>query len=339
MSSLSPRKLNPRRLPPPFATPQTLSDWLRPRLAADLFGSWGVKPGTKNVHNLWLEIAEGETDLADSIPPVRTVEVVVARIVRGDGKILIESHQELSNGDVRRRDRPLSEKMKPGESVEAALYRAVREELGLGTSVEIGTLGSRNRDENRGIVRLVPESYTKKVEERASASYPGLPARYVLHTVEAEVEGLPEGEFSTEEADEHGGLDEKAVSCKKHFWNSQLSTSAAHPLEAQHQPPGPLIALHLIGEGWGHGELEPDQRRTEEVGLPLALVEGGDGGFGSDSLAFVGGVEDELVVVDPELGVGVVGLEGDLDGGVEEGGWAREVELVDLGLLEGEVGL
>ncbi|XP_041995466.1 uncharacterized protein LOC121745576 [Salvia splendens] len=218
MSSPSPRRLNPRRLPPPFATPQTLSDWLRPRLAADLFGSWGVKPGTKNVHNLWLEITEGETDLADSIPPVRTVEVVVARIVRGDGKILIESHQELSNGDVRRRGRPLSEKMKPGESVEAALYRAVREELGLGSSVEIGTLGSGNRDENRGIVRLVPESYTKKVEERASASYPGLPARYVLHTVEAEVEGLPEGEFSTEEADEYGGLDEKAVSCKKHFW-------------------------------------------------------------------------------------------------------------------------
>ncbi|KAL1557711.1 hypothetical protein AAHA92_08261 [Salvia divinorum] len=218
MSSLSPRRLSPRRLPPPFATPQTLSDWLRPRLAADLFGSWGVKPGTKNVHNLWLEIAEGETDLADSIPPVRTVEVVVARIVRGDGKILIESHQELSNGDVRRRGRPLSEKMKPGESVEAALHRAVREELGLGSSVEIGTLGNGNRDENRGIVRLLPESYTKKVEERASASYPGLPARYVLHKVEAEVEGLPEGEFSTEEADENLGLDEKAVSCKKHFW-------------------------------------------------------------------------------------------------------------------------
>lgn len=71
----------------------------------------------------------------------------------------------------------------------------------------------------------------------------------------------------------------------------------------------------------------------------MVLIEGGDGGFGSDPLAFVGGVEDELVVVDAELGVGVVGLEGDLDGGVEEGGGAGEVELVDIGLLEGEVGL
>lgn len=219
-----------------------------------------MKPGTKNVHNLWLEIAEGETSLADSVPPVRTVEVVVVRIIRSDGKVLIESHQELSNGDVRRRGRPLSEKMKPGESVEAAVYRAVKEELGLGSSVEIGTLGIDNcngnsgigrilpesdvKEElglgssvkigtlgidncnvNRGIVRIKPESYAKKVEERVSASYPGLPARYFLHTVEAEVEGLPEGEFSTEEVDEYGGLDEKgasaadsAVSCRKHFW-------------------------------------------------------------------------------------------------------------------------
>ncbi|KAL0299755.1 UNVERIFIED_CONTAM: hypothetical protein Sradi_6635300 [Sesamum radiatum] len=121
---------NVARLPPPFATPKSLSDWLKPRLAADLFGSWGVKPGTKN-HNLWLEIVEGETFLADSMPPVRTVEVVVVRIIRNDGRVLIESHQELSNGAVRHRCRPLSEKMKPGESVEAAVFRAVKEELGL----------------------------------------------------------------------------------------------------------------------------------------------------------------------------------------------------------------
>lgn len=194
-------------------------------MAADLFGSWGVKPGTKNVHNLWLEIAEGETALADSVPPVRTVEVAIVRILRSDGKVLVESHQELSNGDVRHRGRPLSEKMKPGESVEVAVYRAVKEELGLGSSVKIGTLGSVDCNGNSGIVRILPESYTKKVEDGVSASYPGLPARYVLHTVEAEVEGLPEGEFCTEELNEYSDLDEEgvgvadgAVSCKKHFW-------------------------------------------------------------------------------------------------------------------------
>lgn len=190
-----------------------------------------MKPGTKNVHNLWLELSEGETFLADSVPPVRTVEVVVVRIVRNDGKVLVESHQELSNGDVRHRGRPLSEKMKPGESVEAAVHRAVKEELGLGLEslVKIGTLGSVDHDSGNsisgihGTVRILPGSYAKTVEERASASYPGLPARYLLHTVVAEVEGLPEGEFCTEELNEYGDLDEKgvadcAVSCKKHFW-------------------------------------------------------------------------------------------------------------------------
>ncbi|XP_051143059.1 uncharacterized protein LOC127259635 [Andrographis paniculata] len=223
----SPR--SPRRLPPPFATPQSLSDWLKPRLSADLFGSWGVKPGTKNVHNLWLEIAEGETLLADSVPPVRTVEVVIVRIVRNDGKLLIESHQELSDGAVRHRCRPLSEKMKPGESVESAVYRAVKEELG--SLPQIASLenasDSSNGDGGNGIhekVKILPASYVKKVEERVSASYPGLPACYVLHTVDAEVEGLPEAdEFCTEEVNEYASVDDNgstdsAVSCKKHFW-------------------------------------------------------------------------------------------------------------------------
>ncbi|KAI3457934.1 hypothetical protein Pfo_014597 [Paulownia fortunei] len=216
-----PNPRNSGRLPPPFATPQSLSDWLKPRLAADLFGSWGVKSGTKNVHNLWLEIVEGETFLADSTPPVRTLEVVVVRIIRNDGKVLIESHQELSNGAVRHRCRPLSEKMKPGESVEAAVFRAVKEELG--SLVKIGTSESVDNNNCNGIVKLLPGSYVKKVEERVSASYPGLPACYVLHTVDAEVDGLPEGEFCTEEVDEYGALDERgvadcAVSCKKHYW-------------------------------------------------------------------------------------------------------------------------
>ncbi|KAK6155481.1 hypothetical protein DH2020_009729 [Rehmannia glutinosa] len=166
----TPNPQKSRRLPPPFATPQSLSDWLKPRLGADSFGSWGVKPGTKNVHNLWLEVVEGETSLTDSMPPVRTVEVVIVRIIRSDGKVLIESHQELSNGAVRYRSRPLSEKMKPGESVDAAVFRAVKEEL-----------------------------------------------------VDAEVDGLPEGEFCTEEMDEYEvseerGMADSAVSCKKHYW-------------------------------------------------------------------------------------------------------------------------
>ncbi|KAL4575708.1 hypothetical protein LXL04_011792 [Taraxacum kok-saghyz] len=191
-----------------FATPESLSDWLRPRLPSDSFAAWGTRPGTKNIHNLWIELYEGETSLADSIPPVRTVEVVVVRVRDDRDRILIESHQELSNGHVRNRSRPLSEKMKPGETVEEAVARAVKEELG---SIING------EDE---FVKIIPGSYSSKVEEKLSMSYPGLPACYVLHTVDALVHGLPDGEFCTTEDENNEILDgeEGAISCKKHYW-------------------------------------------------------------------------------------------------------------------------
>lgn len=191
-----------------FATPQSLSDWLKPRLPSDSFASWGVKPGTKNVHNLWLELSDGETCLADAIPPVRTVNVVTVRIIGKDNQILVDSHQELSDGSVRNRCRPLAEKMKSNETPEEAVIRAVKEELGsiLNDSIT---------------VRILPGSYSKKLEERNSLSYPGLPARYVLHSVDALVDGLPEeGEFCTEEAEEYADSSaaDKALFVKRHYW-------------------------------------------------------------------------------------------------------------------------
>ncbi|XP_047328184.1 uncharacterized protein LOC124931699 [Impatiens glandulifera] len=193
-----------------FATPQSLSDWLNPRLPSDSFASWGVKPGTKNVHNLWLELSEGETSLADSTPPVRTVEVVIVRVIGKHNRILVESHQELSDGSIRNRCRPLSEKMKPGESFEFAAVRAVKEELGSAIPIF----------EDGVTVRIVPDSYLQKVEERLSLSYPGLPAHYILHSVDAWVDGLPEEEFSTEEEAEYeqNRVADEAIFCKKHHW-------------------------------------------------------------------------------------------------------------------------
>ncbi|KAK4273829.1 hypothetical protein QN277_017149 [Acacia crassicarpa] len=215
--SASDHKINllPRRHN--FASPQSLSEWLKSRLPSDSFASWGVKPGTKNVHNLWLELSEGETSLADSTPPVRTVQVATVRILGKDGKILVESHQELSDGNVRKRGRPLSEKMKPSEDPESAAMRAIKEELG---SVVFGSEADLDVCE---IVTIDPNSYEMKVEERNSDSYPGLPGCYVLHTLNATVERLPEGDFCTFEVDEYEHLDgksvaDKAVSVKKHYW-------------------------------------------------------------------------------------------------------------------------
>ncbi|XP_010421274.1 PREDICTED: uncharacterized protein LOC104706760 [Camelina sativa] len=210
-----------RRSPPSqrFANPQSLSDWLESRLPSDSFAAWGVKPGTKNVHNLWLELSDGETSLADSTPPVRTVNVVTVRVIGKNGRILVESHQELSDGSIRERFRPLSEKMKPEESPDEAVIRAIKEELG---SISDGDddVGKR--------IRVIPGSYSRRVEERNSLSYPGLPARYALHSVDATVEGLPEEDFTTEEK-EYGGGDStedsvetraagKAVTVKRHYW-------------------------------------------------------------------------------------------------------------------------
>ncbi|KAF5732457.1 putative RING-H2 zinc finger protein RHA2a [Tripterygium wilfordii] len=203
-----------------FANPQSLSDWLKLRLPSDSLASWGIKPGTKNVQNLWLELAEGETSLADSSPPLRTLNVVTVRILGKDDKVLVESHQELSDGSVRKRCRSLSEKMKPYETPEEAVIRAIKEEIG-------SIFGGSNVHD---VVEILPGTYQKKVEERNSVSYPGLPARYVLHSVDARVDGLPEAEFCTEEADEYPNRQEtnaadEAVSVKRHYWKWVSSDS------------------------------------------------------------------------------------------------------------------
>ncbi|XP_021725682.1 uncharacterized protein LOC110692914 [Chenopodium quinoa] len=209
---------NPNPNSSAFPTPQSLSDWLKPRLPSDSFASWGTKPGTKNVHNLWLELADGETSLVDKSPPIRNLEVVCVRILGNDNRVLIEAHQELSDGSIRKRGRPLSEKLKSGEDIEAGVKRAIKEELG-SVIFRDNDVGNVNFDQ---IVRVLMDSYERKVEERVSVSYPGLPAVYVLHTVDAFVEGLPEGEFATEEETEYEGCDnlvaDEAVSVKRHFW-------------------------------------------------------------------------------------------------------------------------
>ncbi|XP_050877440.1 uncharacterized protein LOC127081198 [Lathyrus oleraceus] len=213
-SSLSSSSHNKNNRRHNFASPQSLSEWLKPRLPSDSFATWGVKPGTKNVHNLWLELSQGETLLEDSNPPIRTVQVVTVRVIGKDGKVLVESHQELSDGRVRERGRPLSEKMKPNEEPEMAAVRGIKEELGsvIGEETEVCD-----------IVTIDPNSYVMRVEERNSGSYPGLPGCYVLHSLNATVEGLPEGDFCTYEVDEYADSDDKkvaheAVSVKKHYW-------------------------------------------------------------------------------------------------------------------------
>ncbi|XP_002993079.2 uncharacterized protein LOC9652423 [Selaginella moellendorffii] len=201
--------------------------WLKERLpqGGALLDLWGTAPGTKRVANLWRELLEGEISLEDSRPPKRTVHVASVQIVNESGEMLVEAYQEMADGRIRPRNRPLSEKMRPGESVEEACLRGISEELGCAIDQ----------------VALLRESYQRVEEERESFSYPGLSTRYVIHTITAHVKQLPQTDFDTEE-DEDGnggggggggaavlvaasGRTATATSClggavgvRKHFW-------------------------------------------------------------------------------------------------------------------------
>lgn len=196
-----------------LGSPEALAFWLRDRLPSGI-SQWGTTPGTKQVANLWIELTEGEIVLENSFPPRRLVHVASVKIKNKAGHMLVEAHQEMADGSIRFRNRPLSEKMRPGENVEEACCRGIFEEL-----------GAKNR------VRIISGSYLKKQEERESLSYPGLLTSYVIHSVEAIVEDLPETGFCTVE-DEHNIMNTgvhahkgAGVSCsgvvtgvKKHFW-------------------------------------------------------------------------------------------------------------------------
>lgn len=200
-----------------------LATWMEDRLPAgrEAVSLWGQKPGTKRLANLWTELLEGETVLEDLRPPRRRVQVVSVKIVNARGQRLLESHQEMASGDVRWRNRFLSEKMRPGESVLEACRRGVLEELG----PELGSEES---------VVLDPSSHVCEEEERESCSYPGLLTRYVLHTVQASGVKLSEDEFVTLEEEHFSGdalggkggngaaANEQeeglALGVRKHFW-------------------------------------------------------------------------------------------------------------------------
>lgn len=210
--------------PDDLGSPEALASWLSDRLPLGIsqLNLWGTAPGTKRVSNLWIELMEGEILLEDCNPPKRTVHVASVKIKNEAGQLLVEAHQEMADGTIRLRNRPLSEKMRPGENVEDACFRGIFEELGC-------QLGAKNR------VKILSDSYRRQEEERESLSYPGLLTSYVIHSIEATIDNLPEIEFCTVENEISGAScskkgyagpsvarDSKA-SCfaggvKKHFW-------------------------------------------------------------------------------------------------------------------------
>jgi hypothetical protein len=161
---------------------------------------WGLH-STKTVAELWQEMTEGETRL-QAHPLQRIVEGVVIVVRHGD-KVLIEQRQEFSNGHTRTRGLAPSEKMKSGESAIDAARRGLTEELG-------GLCGQIE------IVKVWPE--VRQVV-RHSPSYPGLASCYLLHVVEARVQGLPAENFSTTERHQ-----ERGTTLMRHEWSWEVLT-------------------------------------------------------------------------------------------------------------------
>lgn len=110
---------------------------------------WGEGP-TKTVADLWEEIAGGETELVEVQGELvrRTCVAgvdVFTELPDGSRYRLREDRQVFRNGSERRRTlaTSLGEKVKPGETTEVAVRRAITEELGV---AEVASLTERGTD-------------------------------------------------------------------------------------------------------------------------------------------------------------------------------------------------
>ncbi len=173
-------------------TRDNLAEWLLSN-GIDI-SNWGS--GTaKTVDSLLGEINQGEVILQDN-PPLRVVSIARVLVTKGD-KVLVEGDQLLNDGRVRRRNRPPSEKMKPEETYMDAAVRCLEEELNISSED----------------IQVLSTTYSASVSEAFSPSYPGLNTKYVIHSVDAIVQNLPDTDFWTKEK-----RAERYVDVEYHIW-------------------------------------------------------------------------------------------------------------------------
>lgn len=206
---------------PSAAPPEDAASWTGGSL--DSLAAWlrahGVDPAAfasasndaKSLSELAREVARGETSLVanemhDDATMTKTrklaerrVRVLRLLIRDAHGRVLIEARQEWSDGRVRERGTPLSEKLMRDEDWRDAAFRAVSEELGsclVTKKTTDGFVDRRDDDDacvsSSRLVTLDESSVTFSKIDRTSVSYPGLRCAYEFITVDAEVLGLPE---------------------------------------------------------------------------------------------------------------------------------------------------
>lgn len=108
--------------------------------------------------------------------------------------------------------------------------------------------------------------------------------------------------------------------------------------DGEHDETSGLILYEGPTQVWAYRHGDPVKEWGPHVDVVVALVRGWKQCGEGDLLVVVGGEDAEAVVVDANSVVGVVGADGDLEGG-GEGVGGGGVELVDRRVLEGEAGL
>ena len=173
---------------------------------------WG-RNDAKSVTDLWQEIMAEEAYLRD--PPLRRIVPGVIRVLLRQGtRILIEVKQAFRDGRTRSRRSPPSEKMRRGESYIDGALRCVEEEL----------LVARSK------VQVMERTHHIHHACHHSRSYPGLHSQYTFHTVDVQVQGLPQEDFSTDEYCQHDG--ELSV---RHYWAWQPPSRHAVAFSVPHE--------------------------------------------------------------------------------------------------------
>lgn len=136
----------------------------------------------KTIHHLLSEVNEGESVMFVDAKGTLTREVnvlwvdVLCELSNGDVYILKEDRQEFKDGRVKRRgiDSSIGEKLKPSETPEDAVERALQEELGVYETKSVNKIGYTERT-------FTPDTF------------PGIESTYRMHKY---VSMIPESEFT-----------------------------------------------------------------------------------------------------------------------------------------------
>lgn len=157
--------------------------------------SWGTAEGTKPVAALLKEVQQGVATLTlHEGQLLRSLRVLNVHLISDNQtRVLVLSHEVRDGGTRKESGRPLSKKLGADEPLDAAVERAVAEELTQVSPKDVKALVETKR------------IYTAPNKSKSGA-FPGLACRYEIVSVDATITPatLPQTDFSTKRTDSSG---------------------------------------------------------------------------------------------------------------------------------------